>query len=62
MSAGPRKKTKDDPPPEPVDVVDGIADRSPNPAAWKYVVLLVIFLAWIALLVFMKFAGSAERG
>jgi len=60
MSAEREKKTKDARPPEPVDVVDGIADRSPNPAPWKYVVLLVIFLAWIALLIFMKVAGSAQ--
>ena len=45
--------------PEPVDVVDGIADRSPRPAWWKYVALLAAFLAWLAFLIYVRAASSA---
>jgi len=45
----------------PVDVVNGIADRSPKDAAWRHIVLLLIFAAWIAILVFMNIAGSAGK-
>lgn len=44
--------------PEPVDVVDGIPDRSGNRAAWKYVVLAVVFLAWIAFLIYCQIAAK----
>jgi len=46
--------------PEPVDVVDGIPDRSPRPARWKYVALVVVFVAWVALLVWCRIAGEAK--
>jgi len=59
------RKTKRNPPrptgphaPDPVDVVDGIPDRSPNPAAWKYVALIALFLAWLCFLVICKIAGA----
>ena len=38
------------PPPQPLDVVDGIADRSANPAVWKYVALAAVLLGWVAVL------------
>lgn len=38
-------------PAQPIDVVDGIADRSSHRAAWKYVLLATAFLAWVAVLV-----------
>jgi uncharacterized membrane-anchored protein len=38
-------------PAQPIDVVDGIADRSRHPAAWKYALLALAFLAWVAVLV-----------
>jgi uncharacterized membrane-anchored protein len=37
-------------PAQPIDVVDGIADRSSRPAAWKYAALAAVFLAWVAVL------------
>ena len=60
MNGKAKKKAGDQRPPEPIDVVDGIADRSPRPTWWKYVLLLLIFLVWIALLLVMKLAGSGE--
>lgn len=47
--------------PEPVDVVDGIPDRSGRRAAWKYWVIILVFLAWVALLVYIQLAGRAGR-
>jgi hypothetical protein len=46
MSENPKAAT----PSEPIDVVDGIADRSSHPAAWKYAILAMAFLAWVAVL------------
>jgi uncharacterized membrane-anchored protein len=37
-------------PSQPIDVVDGIADRTSRPAAWKYAMLALAFLAWVAVL------------
>ncbi len=51
----------DTPPPDPVDVVDGIPDRSPNPAVWKYVTLAVIFAVWVAFLIYCLFAGNVAQ-
>lgn len=48
-------------PPEPVDVVDGIPDRSAGGAAWKYALILLVFLAWVALLIYILTAGQAGR-
>jgi len=45
--------------PQPVDVVDGIPDRSLRPGRWKYVLIAVIFLAWVAFLVYCQLAGGA---
>ena len=46
------------PPPEPVDVVDGIADRSAKPARWKLLLLALIFLLWVAFLIYCAIAGA----
>ena len=45
---------------EPVDVVDGIPDRSQTRAKWKLVVIGLIFLAWTAVLVFIRIAGQPK--
>lgn len=37
-------------PPAPVNVVDGIPDRSASPRRWKYLVIAAGFVAWVALL------------
>ena len=44
-------------PQPPVDVVDGIPDRSAKPAAWKYVLLAIIFAVWMAVLIYLAAAG-----
>lgn len=48
-------------PPEirpPVDIVDGIPDRAARRPLWKYIVLLVIFLAWVAFLIYCLVMGN----
>ena len=45
--------------PEPVDVIDGIPDRSPPASWWRYAVLLAVFAAWVAFLIYVRIAGSA---
>lgn len=47
-------------PPQPVDVVDGIPDRSGRPAAWKYVFLAGAFVAWVAFLIYCAAAGNTK--
>ncbi|HOF18564.1 MAG TPA: hypothetical protein PK082_06615 [Phycisphaerae bacterium] len=42
--------------PEPVDVVEGIPDRSNRRSAWKYFLLAAIFLLWLAFLVYCQLA------
>ncbi len=44
--------------PEPVDVVDGIPDRSGAPHRWKYAVLVLIFLGWVGFLIYCALAGA----
>ena len=41
---------------EPVDVVDGIPDRTTRPSLWKYVLLGAIFLAWLGFLIYCQIA------
>ncbi|MDY7011087.1 MAG: hypothetical protein SVV80_10105 [Planctomycetota bacterium] len=43
---------------EPVDVIDGVPDRSSNPRLWKYLVLAALFGAWIAFLVICGIIGA----
>ena len=47
--------------PEPIDVVDGIPDRSSNPAVWKYLLIFLIFAAWVAFLVYCGIAGRPSQ-
>ena len=44
--------------PDPVDVVDGIADRSARPRIWKYVVLGAVFIGWLCFLIWSAAAGG----
>ena len=44
--------------PQPVDVVDGIADRSGKPFWPRLAGLLAIFAGWVALLICCKIAGT----
>ena len=56
-SAKPKAKKGPTPKP-PVDIDQGIPDRASRRPAWKYIVLLVIFLAWVAVLIYMATAGQ----
>jgi hypothetical protein len=47
-------------PTEPVSVVDGLADRSRNPAAWKYAAIAAIFVLWAAFLIYCLVAGRMQ--
>ena len=42
----------------PVDVADGIPDRSARRAWWKYALLAAVFLGWVAFLVYCQLAGA----
>ena len=44
--------------PEPVDVVNGIPDRSASRPLWAYIVLALIFLGWLAFLVTCGIVGA----
>lgn len=47
-------------PTEPVNMVDGIPDRSPSPRRWKYALLAGIFLAWLAFLIYCLVTGGVR--
>ena len=49
------------PPPEPIDVVDGIADRTPAPPRWKRLVLAGVFVAWVAFMLYCQMAGAPAK-
>ncbi len=40
----------------PRDVVDGIPDRAARRPLWKYLVIALVFLAWLAFLLYCLFA------
>jgi hypothetical protein len=44
-------------PTEPRDVIDGIPDRAASRPVWKYVLIGMIFLAWLAFLIYCLVAG-----
>lgn len=44
--------------PTPVDVVDGIPDRTKSPAWWKYALIFAIFLAWLIVLILIQHFGA----
>ncbi len=47
-------------PPKPVDVVDDIPDRTPRRPLWRYILLAVVFMAWVAFLIYVAAAGSPK--
>lgn len=53
-----RRSEKQASPPDPVDVTGGIPDRSQRAAKWKYAALLIVFLAWVAFLLFYQLAAD----
>ena len=60
MSKGPKdaqnRRSRAHNVPEPVDVVEGIPDRSARPAVWQYVAIAAVFALWIAMLVYCAVA------
>ncbi len=60
MSARVKTSRRDEPPAPtpPVDVVDGIPDRSDKPRTWKYVLIAVIFVGWVGMLVACVILGA----
>ncbi len=59
-TARPRSAEKQDrPAPEPVDVHEGIPDRAVRPSRWRLWIVLGIFAAWGAFLLYCLLAGSA---
>jgi hypothetical protein len=58
----PRRARRAEHPP-PANLIDGIPDRSDRPAAWKRVVLALVFLAWLGFLIYCAAAAHiAESG
>ncbi len=53
-----RQGRSSDQPIPPVNVIDSIPDRSPHRPIWKYVLLGVIFLAWVGFLIYCYLAGN----
>lgn len=43
---------------EPLNVFDGMPDRSEFTPVWKYVVLAAIFVFWVAMLVIVRIKGQ----
>lgn len=44
----------------PVDVVDGIPDRSSKRGRWIYLLVAIIFCVWVAVLIYIQIAGRPE--
>lgn len=44
-------------PPQPVDVIDGIPNRSAHRPLWKYLLVAAAFLAWCGILVTLFLLG-----
>jgi len=53
-----RKKAPTPRLPQPIDVANGIPDRSGRPGRRRLVWILLIFAAWVAFLIYCQVAGS----
>lgn len=42
----------------PRDVVDGIPDRAARRPLWKFIAIAVVFLSWVAFLIYCLLAGG----
>jgi len=47
-------------PNDPVDVADGIVDRSERCRLWRYALVGAVFVAWVALLVYCQIAATTQ--
>ena len=56
-----RRSAPDEKPAEPVDVIDGIPDRSAKRSWWKYTLLAMIFAVWLGFLIYCCLAGNVEQ-
>jgi hypothetical protein len=43
---------------EPLNVFDGMPDRSDSTPLWKYILLAAIFVIWVAFLVLVRIKGQ----
>lgn len=43
---------------EPVDVIDGVPNRSGNVHTWKYLTIAAVFGAWIGFLILCGITGK----
>ncbi len=59
MTARPRKDQEKAPPPEPVDISDGIPDCRAS-ISWPVIaVLIAVFAGWCAFLLYCQYGGRA---
>ena len=45
--------------PEPIDIVDGVPDHTRNPSRRRLGVVLIIFVTWVAFLLYCLLAARA---
>ncbi len=45
--------------PEPIDIVDGIPDHARNPSRRRLGVVLIVFVTWVAFLLYCLLAARA---
>ncbi len=53
-----RQPAKGQESPQPVNVIDGIPDRTPKPRVWMYVLCGAVFVLWLAFLIYCAIAGN----
>jgi len=56
--ARPKETAEEGQAPQPVDMVNGIPDRCQQAPKWKYIVIAVVFAAWLAFLIYCAAAGK----
>lgn len=58
MSKAENEKNSPPAPPAPVDMDGGLPDRAARRPYWKYVIIVLVFLAWVAALVWIQQTGN----
>jgi len=56
-SVKPQAKQSSPPPPQPINVVDGVPDAAEKPSRWRLPLVLLIFAAWAAFLIYCLLAA-----
>jgi hypothetical protein len=54
------KNGSDESLPAPINIADGIPDRAGNPSRKRLIVVLILFAAWCAFLVYCLLAGRTH--